>query len=62
MEHLNTLREVMALTFGVPEASITESTTQGDLPEWDSVGQLNLMLGVEDAFGVTVTYPALEVG
>lgn len=48
------LRDLIALTFGVPPDTVTPATTRDDLPAWDSVGHLNLMLAVEDAFGLTL--------
>ncbi len=51
-ERLDTVRELVALTFGVDEARVNATTVQDDLEEWDSVGHLNLMLAVEDEFGV----------
>jgi acyl carrier protein len=52
MSHLESLREVMALVLGVAAETIGPNTAQADMPEWDSVAHLNLMLAVEDAFGV----------
>jgi acyl carrier protein len=55
-DHLEGVREVMHLAFGIPPEQIQPSTSRSDIPEWDSVGHLNLMLGLEGHFGV-----ALEV-
>lgn len=54
MAHFDKLCEIIALTFGVPADGITPDTTRDDVPAWDSVGHLNLMLALEDAFGVTL--------
>lgn len=45
--------DVLADVFGVPRAELGEATSRDDIPEWDSVGHLNLMLALEEAFGVT---------
>jgi len=45
--------EVIADVFGVPRAELTEATTRDQVPEWDSVGHLNLMLALEDRFGTS---------
>ena len=37
----------------LPAATVSSSTLRADVPEWDSVGHLNLMLGLEDRFGVS---------
>jgi acyl carrier protein len=42
--------EVIADVFGVPRAELTEATVRDEVPEWDSVGHLNLMLALEDRF------------
>jgi acyl carrier protein len=53
-DHLAGVREVMHLVFGIPPEQIGPTTSQPDVPEWDSVGHLNLMLGLEGRFGVTL--------
>ncbi len=55
MNHLESIRELMATTFGVAPEQISASTSQADIPEWDSVGHLNLMMAIEDAHGVRMT-------
>ena len=43
--------EVIADVFGVPRGELTEQTTRDQVPEWDSIGHLNLMLALEERFG-----------
>ncbi len=31
---------------------LTDDTSAGDIPQWDSFGHVNLMFSIEDAFGV----------
>jgi acyl carrier protein len=52
-DHLAGVREVMNLAFGIPPEQVSTSTSRDDVPEWDSVGHLNLMLGLEGRFGVS---------
>lgn len=52
-DHLAGIREVMNLTFGIPPESVSARTARADVPGWDSVGHLNLMLGLEDRFHVS---------
>lgn len=52
MDVLDSLRELIALAFDVPRETVTERTVQADIPAWDSVGHLNLMLMLEDHFKV----------
>ena len=44
---------MFADVLGVERSAIGPETAQADVPEWDSVGHLNLMLGLEERFGVT---------
>lgn len=52
MDMLDALRELIALAFDVPRETVTPHTVQADIPAWDSVGHLNLMLMLEDHFKV----------
>jgi len=54
MNHLESVRELMSLIFGVPREQITTETTQAELAAWDSVGHLNLMLALEETFQMTL--------
>lgn len=46
------LRRVMSAVFGVDEASIEQSDSPATITAWDSVGHLQLMLALEQEFGV----------
>lgn len=52
--YLETVRELMVLTFGISPDKITLETVQADISEWDSIGHLNLMLSLEDTFNLTL--------
>ena len=54
------VRELIADTFGVSAASVTAQTVRDEVDGWDSVGQLNLMLAVEEAFGVRLTVEDMQ--
>lgn len=56
MDNFSKIRQLMVDVFQIPENDISMDTKQDDLISWDSVGHLNLMLTVEQEFGV-----ALEV-
>ncbi len=54
---LNTFEKIQALMveiFQVPEEKITPELKQEDLENWDSLQHLNLMLALEQEFGVTL--------
>jgi acyl carrier protein len=55
MKPFEQVREIMALTFDLPPDAITPTTAQDSCPQWDSLAHLNLMLALEDAFGLTLT-------
>jgi acyl carrier protein len=55
MDRFEQLRELMALTFDLPAEAITPDTTRDGCAKWDSLAHLNLMLAIEDGFGVTLT-------
>lgn len=54
------VQEAITITFGVPPEAVTKETRQEDLDGWDSVGHLNLMLMIEDSFGVQLDVPDME--
>lgn len=49
------LRTTAAAVLGLPEAQITEDTSPDTVPAWDSVTHLNLVMAIEEAFGVSFT-------
>lgn len=52
MSLFHKIQQTIALTLNVPADRITESTKDEDLAAWDSVGQVNLMMALEQTFGV----------
>jgi len=47
--------EVVAKALNVDPALITSNTGPGNLPQWDSLGHLSVILAVEKAYGITLT-------
>lgn len=39
-------------TLKLPEADYNEDLTAGDHPQWDSIGHVNLLMAVEEGFGI----------
>jgi len=56
MNGFEKLQTAIATTLKIPAAKITEQTRKEDLPQWDSLAHLNLMMAIEQTFDV-----ALEV-
>ena len=50
----DSLNTVVAETLGVGEAEIADSTRPGDPSEWDSLANIEIIVGIEDKFGVTI--------
>jgi acyl carrier protein len=46
------LQAVIATTLKLPAAKITETSKNEDFSAWDSLGQVNLMIALEQTFGV----------
>jgi acyl carrier protein len=46
------LHDVVARILRVPAASISDETSPETLPRWDSLKHLDLMTGIEEAYGV----------
>lgn len=54
MSTFETLQQTLSTTLKVPAAKITATTRHEDLPSWDSLGQVNLIMALEETFGVYV--------
>jgi len=54
MSVLEKLREAIGATLKVSPEAITETTKNKDLAEWDSLGHLNVMMALEQTFGVAL--------
>ena len=48
------LQQTMATTLKVPLSKISPTTRDEDLPSWDSLGQVNLIMAIEQAFDIYV--------
>lgn len=54
------ITDVMSLVFEVPAEQINEHSSADTIENWDSLRHLNLILALEEEFGVTI--PDEEVG
>jgi len=55
----NRLRDIAADVFGVPAEQLPEDASAENVPGWDSLHHLELMLAVEMAYGVTISTEAM---
>jgi len=46
------LEQLFRDVFGDDTIELTEETTARDIPQWDSLGHVNLMFAIEERFGV----------
>lgn len=53
MEVLEKIIEIVATTCDVDKSEVTEKSTVGDFPAWDSVGHLSILSNVEEAFDIS---------
>ena len=47
------LLQFVAETFSVDQSILKPDTAPGDFPEWDSLGHLNLLTGLEEKFNIS---------
>lgn len=51
---LDEVRGLFAEVFRVQPAEIGQDLQFGELPQWDSMGHMDLMVALEDRFGVEI--------
>ena len=54
------LRAMMAATLKVPTDRITDTLRDEDLPAWDSLGHVNLMMALEQTFDLYIEVEDFE--
>jgi len=50
---------LIASTLDIPVERVTDDSDMSALPDWDSVAHINLMLAIEERFGVVVDEDAM---
>ena len=53
MDTLEKIIEIVATTCDVDKSGVTENSTVGDFPAWDSVGHLSILSNVEETFDIS---------
>ncbi len=48
------VRSIVADVLQIPPDTVTDETSFNGVREWDSVNHINLVLALEDAFGITI--------
>jgi acyl carrier protein len=49
------IQELLAEAFQVSPEILTPDLEFGDIPEWDSLGHMELMMQLEDEFGIEIS-------
>ncbi len=54
------IRTLLAEIFEVDVKEVSRETQFGDLPKWDSMGHMDLMLALENNFGVEINAESIS--
>ena len=54
IQYVDQVQALLAQVFQVPVVEITPGLSFGDLPQWDSMGHMDVMLSLEEQFGVAI--------
>ncbi len=54
-----TIESLIASTLDIPVEQVTEDSDMSTIPKWDSLGHINLVLAIEEAYGVVVDEDAI---
>jgi len=54
MKTEETLKDVMATVLGIAADSINDDTSMDTVEAWDSIKHMNLVLAIEEEFGVSI--------
>ena len=46
------IKQVILSTLNIPASEYHEDLAAGDHPQWDSIGHVNLLMAVEQRFGI----------
>lgn len=53
------VQTLLAEVFEVPIEQVTPELEFGDLPQWDSLGHMDLMMRLEERFGLEISTEAI---
>lgn len=48
------IREALSLALQVPMDAVADDLAFGDLPQWDSMGHMEVMMRLEEFFGIEI--------
>ena len=47
-------KSIVIKSLGINDSSFNEEIKYNEIPEWDSIGHMTLMSGLEEEFGITL--------
>ena len=54
MENIKKYKQIFIDSLSIPEEKVNDNLKYNEIPEWDSIGHMTLMSGLEDGFGITL--------
>ena len=54
MSNLDIYKKTFISSLSIDEKAFSEKLEYNEIPEWDSIGHMTLMSGLEEAFGITL--------
>ena len=54
MDNLEKYRKVFSKSLSVEKTKVNEKLKYNDIPEWDSIGHMTLMSGLEEEFNISL--------
>ena len=54
MSNLEKYRKVFLKSLSVDESKVNDKLKYNDIPEWDSIGHMTLMSGLEEEFKISI--------
>ena len=54
MSNLEKYRKVFSKSLSIDESKVNDELKYNDIPEWDSIGHMTLMSGLEEEFKISI--------
>ena len=54
MSNIEKYKEIFIKSLSIDNKKFSESIKYNEIPEWDSIGHMTLMSGLEEGFGITM--------
>ena len=54
MENIKKYKKIFIDSLSITEEKVNDNLKYNEIPEWDSIGHMTLMSGLEDGFGITM--------